>query len=76
MKIEAILHDLTELKKHMETIQVNIYAKLGMVTNYAPTDEVCYKRCEIEFELFTRRIKDLQIALRVEQDKQARRKDG
>lgn len=75
MKIEAIMHDLAELEKHVAAIQVNIYGKLGLVDNYAPTDKVCYKRCKIEFELFTHRMKDLQIQLLKERDKQALRKD-
>ncbi|TCI52062.1 hypothetical protein EVJ30_10580 [Exiguobacterium sp. SH5S13] len=63
MKIEAIMHDLAELEKHVEVIQVNIYGKLGLITNYTPTEEVCYKKCKIEFELFAHRMKDLRIEL-------------
>lgn len=69
MRIEAIIHDLTELEKHVEEIQVNIYGKLGLVTNYAPTDEACYQKCKTEFELFTSRMKDLQNELLLARDK-------
>lgn len=69
MKIEAIIYDLKQLEKHVEKIQVNIYGKLGLVTNYAPTDEACYQECKTEFELFTRLMKDLQNELLLARDK-------
>lgn len=75
MRIESMIHDLTELERHMKTIQANIYAQLGKVDINAPTDEDCYKKCKIEFKLFEQRLKDLKVRLKIERDKQVTRKD-
>jgi|GEM_PF-3508821 len=69
MRNGIIIHNLAELEKHVEKIKVNLYARLGLVDNYQPTNKETYEICKIEFELFEQRIRGLKLDLKIEQEK-------
>ena len=67
MRNEYILHNLMELEKHMEKVEAYVYAGLGLVDNYSPTDKEVYRICKIEFELFKQRMQDLKLDIKIDQ---------
>ncbi|WP_303984680.1 hypothetical protein [Niallia circulans] len=75
MRNEIIIHNLAELEKHVEKIKVNLYARLGLVDNFQPTNKEIYEICKIEFELFKQRIQDLQLELKIDQKKTDNKKE-
>lgn len=59
----------------MEKIRTTIYAGLGLVDNYSPTDTEVREICNIEFELFKQRIHELKLELKIDQEKSENKKE-
>lgn len=74
MRNEYILHNLMELEKHMEKVEAYVYAGLGLVDNYSPTDKEVYRICKIEFELFKQRMQDLKLDIKIDQQNSENKK--